>query len=263
MIAFVCLAVPAAAFGRTWRVNPAGTGDAPTLYAAMDSSAAGDTVLVAPGAHYLMEDRLLVPSGVQVVAELDAAVTVVHTDPGDPGGISLRGGAGLIGIHVKGANQFVLFLNGSNLVRGCIVEGGQPWTVYVEGGGCQLSGNLFLDYLVTVEGGSAFFDRNIILSTLDAYLPEPGNWQFSFNDVLGSVDPVFDTLITPAYYNFSADPLFCGIAGSENYFLRSDSPCLPENNPYDLPVMAGPLPMGCGSVRTEMKTWGAVKALYR
>ena len=34
---------------RTWYVNEAGTGDAPTIPAAMDSAAYGDTVLVGPG----------------------------------------------------------------------------------------------------------------------------------------------------------------------------------------------------------------------
>lgn len=36
---------------RTWYVNISGTGDAPTIEAAVDSAVSGDTVLVGPG-HY-------------------------------------------------------------------------------------------------------------------------------------------------------------------------------------------------------------------
>ena len=36
-------------FSRTWHVNLAGSGDAPTISAAIDSASAGDTILCAPG----------------------------------------------------------------------------------------------------------------------------------------------------------------------------------------------------------------------
>jgi hypothetical protein len=44
---------PAPTDARTWRVTVDGTGDAPTIEAAMDSAAAFDTVLVAPGEHVI------------------------------------------------------------------------------------------------------------------------------------------------------------------------------------------------------------------
>lgn len=81
-------------------------------------------------------------------------------------------------------------------------------------------------------------------------------------DVLGSVDPAIDASATN--FNFSLDPLFCGIPGSGNYFLQSTSPCLGANNPFEpLPFDIGPLGVGCGTVRVEERTWGGVKALYR
>ena len=50
------LSNPASAYvagpGRTWAVNAAGTGDAPTVQAAIDSAVAGDIVVVNPGRYY-------------------------------------------------------------------------------------------------------------------------------------------------------------------------------------------------------------------
>ncbi|MCP4546296.1 MAG: hypothetical protein GY835_07510 [bacterium] len=60
--------------------------------------------------------------------------------------------------------------------------------------------------------------------------------------------------------NLSADPQFCGITGSGDYTLQSDSPCAPANN--DCGVLVGARPVACGEVATEEKTWSALKALY-
>jgi hypothetical protein len=80
-------------------------------------------------------------------------------------------------------------------------------------------------------------------------------------DIVGEVDPSIE--ISELDFNFSLDPEFCGLPESGNYFLKSTSPCLPENNPFGFAVPIGPLPQGCGTVAVEEKTWGGVKALYR
>jgi hypothetical protein len=64
--------------GRTWRVNAAGTGDAPTIQAAIDSSAANDTVLVAPGT-YTQAAILILKECLTVTGEGGAENTVLHT----------------------------------------------------------------------------------------------------------------------------------------------------------------------------------------
>ncbi len=46
------------AYPRTWYVRTDGTGDAPTIQAALDSAQAGDTVLVGSGIHQV-ENMLL------------------------------------------------------------------------------------------------------------------------------------------------------------------------------------------------------------
>ena len=63
--------------------------------------------------------------------------------------------------------------------------------------------------------------------------------------------------------NISVDPQFCGILGSDYYYLQSDSPCAPDNHPGGVSCgLIGALGVGCGTVDTEPATWGYIKALF-
>ncbi len=63
--------------------------------------------------------------------------------------------------------------------------------------------------------------------------------------------------------NFAEDPQFCGIDGSGNYFLQSDSPCAPGNTPAPYACgQIGAFPVACATTATYIRTWGAIKALY-
>ncbi len=66
------------------------------------------------------------------------------------------------------------------------------------------------------------------------------------------------------------DPLFCGVPGSDNYYLRSDSPCLPFVNPDPAALRPGTacstmgaFPAGCGTTAIERSSWGRIKGVYR
>lgn len=61
--------------------------------------------------------------------------------------------------------------------------------------------------------------------------------------------------------NVSEDPLFCGIPGSENYFLTTVSGCAPTNHSSGL--LVGAWPVGCGTTETHETSWGELKARYR
>jgi hypothetical protein len=60
--------------------------------------------------------------------------------------------------------------------------------------------------------------------------------------------------------NVSADPFYCG-ADADNFHVRSDSPCAPENSSGC--GLIGALPVGCGPVSTTQRTWGRIKETYR
>jgi parallel beta-helix repeat protein len=64
--------------------------------------------------------------------------------------------------------------------------------------------------------------------------------------------------------NISVEPQFCGIKFSGNYYLQSDSPCAPGNHPdgYECGLI-GALPVNCGKVDVENKSWGMIKSLYK
>jgi len=79
----ICIAViltslfSTASNGRTWYVKPDGTGDAATIQAAIDASAPGDTVLVAPGTYYENLSITGPHNGICVLSEAGADATTV------------------------------------------------------------------------------------------------------------------------------------------------------------------------------------------
>jgi hypothetical protein len=241
---------------RTWRVNTAGTGDAPTLHAAMDSANVGDVVLAEAG-EYLLESSLFVPPGVRLVGESGPAQTLLYRDEYlAPATVSLGSGAGVSGIHVRSNTYAVLFLHGA-AADNCIIEALIDVSlVQGEGGPSEFRNCLFIGGEVAM---AAEFYLCILMSDL-------GTWAVGStligNDVLGFVHPEIDA--SSANFNFSLDPQFCGVPGSGNYFLQSTSPCAPWNHPLGAsPILIGPLPVGCGAVSAKERTWGGVKALYR
>lgn len=63
--------------------------------------------------------------------------------------------------------------------------------------------------------------------------------------------------------NISVDPQFCGVPGSDNYYLQSDSPCAPGNHPDEYGCgLIGALPVGCGTVSARKMSWGSVKSMF-
>lgn len=61
-------------------------------------------------------------------------------------------------------------------------------------------------------------------------------------------------------FNIFLDPQFCGVKGSDNYYLQSDSPCLPINHPGGLFCgLIGARPAACGTVGAKQRSWSGIK----
>ena len=118
IILAITASLASTAEARTWYVAVDGSGDAPTLHAAMDSANAGDTILVGPGT-YEIETCLDVPAGVSVISENGPHETrVVGVGPLPPTcGFNLQTGSNLQGFWIERC-QFVIFAGrGSQIIR--------------------------------------------------------------------------------------------------------------------------------------------------
>ncbi len=126
-------------------------------------------------------------------------------------------------------------------------------------GAVWVENNTFYDNVVGIDAfsGSGVLRRNIIWCSA---FNIAGMW-CNCNDFKYISD-------CPSPYlgqNFSADPQFCGNHGSGNFYLQTDSPCAPGNDPWPQRDcgLIGALPVNCGSVDVKKKTWGEIKTLYQ
>jgi hypothetical protein len=95
---------------------------------------------------------------------------------------------------------------------------------------------------VTVTGGSATFECSDIFGNL------AGNWTAPIDGQLGQTG------------NLSANPEFCGVDSSGNYYLQMDSPCAPSNNGCS--SLIGSRIIDCGFISVDPTSWSSVKSYY-
>jgi len=238
---------------RTWRV-PA---DAPTIGAAVDSAAAGDTVLVAPGTYN--EGGIIVDKNVLIMSESGPAATVVDAQNTHTSVFTLNGVASsmrLEGFTLKGAwspstGGGVQVFSSSPCIYNCIIAANSA----VSGGGvsvissspdiswCTICGNSGLGgiYYDASSGGS--LSNCIITATsigAGMYCAVGADPNVSCTDIYGNATSD-DVCGTDAGNNFSADPRLCDPA-SGNYCLEPTSPCA-RRSPCG---RVGALGIGCG-----------------
>jgi len=93
--------------------------------------------------------------------------------------------------------------------------------------------------------------QQILISCNDVWNNTGGNYGGLLSDMTG-----YDG-------NISADPMFCGIGGSGNYYLQGDSPCACGNtSQVCYTCQIGCLPVNC-SVAVEENSWSDIKSLYK
>jgi hypothetical protein len=276
-------ALPASA--ATWYVKSDGSGDAPTIQAAVDSSAAGDSVLVAMGT-FTGPGNYDVDFGgkaIVVISESGAEYTTIDCQ---------SNGRGFVFQNGEGINSVLsgfTITNGFSVARGggIFCDGSSPEICYNvlfanhavgEGGGIAIKkgspdvhGNTISENSSDQRGGGiavqgtsspAIYENIIAYSTLGEGISCTGgqaNPVLSCNDLFGNAggDAVCGI---DAGGNASSDPQFCGVLGSGNMTLQVDSPCTPGQSACG--VLVGALGVNCATVPTEQHTWGSIKTLF-
>jgi hypothetical protein len=127
-----------------------------------------------------------------------------------------------------------------------------------DGGAVSLASQAFVDIagsIITDSGGNGAIycpsGTEVFVECSDAFGNAGGDWPPCMDDQGGV---------------FSADPEFCGLPGSDYYYLQSDSPCAPGGHPdghaCSAEAQIGALPVACSTVATERTSWGRLKARY-
>jgi hypothetical protein len=281
----------ASARATTYLVKPDGTGDFPTIQAAVDAASDGDTILLGDG--------VFRGDGNRDIVVYDKAVTIA-SESGDPTSV-------VIDCSGSQAEPHWGFDIGSSypcLIRGITVMNGWTqtlqrsrwggavfwfysdvrlvncifaynWADYggaVSGcyGDCEIELCTFYGNGAHEYGGSIGFCDwvgSMMLSRCIIAFGAGGGSVYGLGpvtaeccDIYGNVGGDYDDL--PGWLgvngNIRADPLFCDPANLD-LRIHSDSPCAPDGDC----VLIGALPVGCGPTAVERGTWGAIKALYR
>jgi hypothetical protein len=290
----LALFLPSSIDSQTWYVRNDGTGDAPTIQAAVDSAAAGDTILVGPGTYsnalpVIIENK----DSLTVVSESGPERTFLNSIILNSANYTTVSGFTFAnGYHGMGLSWSHQLLIENNIVRNATETGISAKVVskaiirnnliYGCGGIGMIIGDAAGDIEVRYNtishcglcGISTDADPIIIANNLvannaigiQAYNPI---YYLLCNDVCGNTtnydlfgmsDP------TGTNGNISVDPRFCGVepAVSGNYYLQSVSPCAPGNHPDGYACgLIGARPVYCGSTSTDQTTWGRIKAMYQ
>jgi predicted outer membrane repeat protein len=123
---------PAPTAATTWLIRPDGMGDAPTIRAAVDSAAGGDTLLLAPGTFAGEGNRDVdyLGKAIVITSQSGPEVTVVDCDGAGRGFIFENGegtGSVLCGLTVRNANSTksagaIMCIGASPTITGNVIE---------------------------------------------------------------------------------------------------------------------------------------------
>ena len=185
---------------RTWFVSTSGTGDAPTIQAAADSSSPGDTVLVGPGTFHEQVD-LSAPVTLRGMAGAAATTIDGGSDYGNCVESRNLDGVLIESLRFVGATAtgygftgYGVYAEGGVTVRDCIFENGGPSGGF---GAVNVYGDLTLRDSQVRFGEGVLFGGSSLL--VEGCLFEDGrySWNFlSYVKITWSVTLTSETLAT-------------------------------------------------------------------
>jgi len=153
----------------------------------------------------------------------------------------------------------ILVHNCSPVIRGNTIAGNYAsilgGSIYVLGADSYptISNNIVVNNRSVQFGGilSDIPSSHVALSCNDVWNNSPGDYCGTLVDQTGING------------NISANPLFCGVTGSGNYYLQASSPCAEGH----VPGYCGDARMGCYPVKctvgVKKNSWGDIKSLFK
>jgi hypothetical protein len=180
-------------------------------------------------------------------------------------------------IAIRGLSEAVIEYNVFSTNRATSINIGDGTSATIQKN--TLSGNVWYEQILMTGNNCHPVIRNNIIVNAKRSCPQPsqycyahgvqascppGNIVFECNDVWNNEDANYAGTLpdqTGMNGNISVDPLFCGAAGSDNFYLQSSSPCAEQN----VPSICSGERMGCCptkcTVGVETQSWGSIKSL--
>ena len=279
----------AAAAQAIYEVKADGSGDAPTIQAAIDIALSGDVIVVWGG--YYSEDDLLVDGKDIYLQNLNGIPVIISSSYRQGTGITFRDvgmSSNLLGfefrefargISIENCAGIYWYCNVIDCGTGIEVSGpsSAPSIMFsllescgtgirvLDGSGVSVRNMTLVNAVTGIEalGGSSTLIRSIIHGCDTGALCSGGSISLSCNnfylnmaDYSGCAAGVGD---------FYGKTWFCYDAGGSPgpYYLHIDSPCWAENNACGVDVGAYTQSPGCTGTAVEETSWGAIKKMYR
>ncbi len=245
------ISLPGQLSARTWLVEPGGSGDAPTISAAIDSSAAGDVIELACGTY--IEWGLVVKSGITIRSETGQP-DCVTIDGNQPNGF--------------GSIFWCQAVDNTTLIEGLTITGGRAYnlTYGMAGGGIAISwGSALTVKRCLITGNYAKAGGGVSISSSHPIFVEcdiSGNeCEFYPGGVEVGLDASFTAYETSVLSNLSGLEYPDGSvrAGSEAFFYCCDVET--ENWLFDGSYLIDN--SNCDHVGNEIQSWGSLKAMFR
>lgn len=272
---------------KIWYVFPDGSGDAPTIQAAVDSSATGDQILIEGGQYY--EENIVIDGKDVLLDASSGVIYIIAPTHGSGTGFVIRNvtaGFTLNSFNISGyaaavviedASPGVNFLTVTDCTEGIRITGAAsaPYLTYTlidscstgyeiqQGGGVTVQNHTIVNCVtgVRVSAGSVSLVRNIIYGS-DLGLDCGGTVTLGCNNFYNNISDYSGC--SPGATDFYTDPIFCFLTPPSpgEYYLHQDSPCLTRSNPCGVRIGTFTGYFGCTGKGVEGKSWGAIKLIY-
>ena len=270
-----------------WYVYPDGSGDAPTIQAAVDSASSGDQILASGGEYY--EENILIDGKDIMLDSFTGIIYLIAPTHGSGTGFDIRnvtGGFWLNSFNISGFSTAIAISDGSPNINFLAISdcsegiriGGAASAPYItyslidscgtgyeveQGSSITIRNHTIVDCAtgVRVSAGSVSLVRNIIYGS-DIGVECGGTVTFECNNFYNNTSDYSGC--SPGATDFYTDPMFCFLTPPSpgRYYLHQNSPCYTGSNPCGARIGTFTSIFGCTGEGVEERSWGAIKLLY-